>query len=192
MSLLIFPNRKVKWNSKKTPSWNSTVVTLGRGRRKSITNRAYPSWEISVNFTGITQREYEEILGFLCNVGAGAFLWYDHEDHRQINVKVGQGDGQKTDFQLLRYWGGTRNNNLSFAEPVTDVDEDTLRVYVEGQQVTNFKLKEDGIISFNTAPQGLIQADFIYYWRVALDGDVSFEAVYRNFYETGTLKLVSV
>ena len=50
MSLPIFPNRKVKWNSIKTPDFNTTSVVLARGKRKSITNRAYPNWTINVQF----------------------------------------------------------------------------------------------------------------------------------------------
>lgn len=191
MSLLIFPNRKVKWNSKKTPSWESIVVNLGRGRRKSIQNRAYPKWTINVQFTGLKQFEYEAIIGFLCNVGSGAFLWWDHEDNKQTNIIIGQGNSQQTDFQLLRYWGAN-NQELSFSEPVTDIDKDSLRIYVNGYKVTNYTLKENGIVSFNKPPIGLIQADFCYYWRVALDDDIDFNAVYHNFYETGTLKMVSV
>lgn len=188
MSLPVFPSRKVKWNSVKTPDFNTTSVILGRGRRKSITNRAYPKWTIDVQFTGLKQREYEEIIGFLCNVGGGSFLWLDHEDNRQINAVIAQGNGTAKNFQMIRTWGV---NNV-FYEPITDIIPETLRVYVNEQYVNNYTLNENGILTFNAPPTGIIRADFMYYWRVALDDSVDFTAVYRNFYETGSLKFITV
>ena len=58
--------------------------------------------------------------------------------------------------------------------------------------VNNYTLGENGILTFNTPPTGIIRADFMYYWRVALDDSVDFTAVYRNFYETSSLKFITV
>lgn len=186
--LIIFPCSKVKWDSVKTPDFNTSSVYLGRGRRKSITNRYYPKWTIKVQFVGLSQREYEEIISFLCRVAGGAFLWLDHEDYCQYNVKLTAKGTSKTDFQLVRCWG--RFN--TFSEPVTDIVPDSLRVYAGGILVNDYTLKDNGIISFASAPDGQVQADFIYYWRVALDDSIDFSAVYKNLYETGSIKFISV
>ena len=188
MSLPIFPCQKAKWDSVKTPDFDTSSVYLGRGRRKSITNRYYPKWTIKVQFVGLSQREYEEIIGFLCRVAGGAFLWLDHEDNRQMNTIIAQGNGSRSDFQMVRTWG---KNNI-FYEPVQDIIPETLRVYVNNQCVSGYKLNENGILTFNAPPTGVIRADFMYYWRVALDDSIDFSAVYENLYETSSIKFISV
>lgn len=188
MSLEIFPCRKVKWDSTKTPDFETTSVYLGRGRRKSLTNRAYPKWTINVQFTGLNQDEYETIVGFLCKTAGGAFLWQDHEDYRQLNVQIGIADGKTKTFQLVRAWGN------AFYEPVSDIDSASLRIYVDGKFINSgYTLADGGKINFTTPPaKGLIHADFSYYWRVALDDSVDFKTLFYNLYETGSLKLISV
>lgn len=191
MTLPVFPGiYQIKWDSTKTPSWDTTVKRLGRGKRKSITNRAYPDWEINVQFVGLTKAQADEIIGFLGVVCGGAFRWWDLEDNTQQGMIIGIGDGSTTAYQLMRQWGGT-----SFVEPVLDPLADTVKIYAAGTQLTTgWSLAEDGGIQFDTAPAAgtKITADFSYYWRVAIDKDVELKNVFTNLYEFGKMKLVSV
>ncbi len=188
MSLPIFPTLpSMAWDSQKTARWSTKVQNSGSGKRKSLSQWAYPEWEIECSYTCLNPAEIEQAAGFF-NLVRGKFqpfLWKDPEDYKQTKVRIGTGNGVNTDFQLLR--------NLAnlYVEPVKDVVAGTLTVYAEDNQII-VTIGTDGGITTATPPAegAAITASFEYYWRVAFDSD---ELNYTNFwYSYYKLKKITV
>jgi uncharacterized protein (TIGR02217 family) len=185
--MLIFPSDKFAFETTKTMKNDITVHRSGSGRRKSMTCRAYPVYEISLSLVGVTQEEMETLAGFFAAVKGAPFLLRDFEDYAQYGVTLGAGDGVRTAFQLVRSWGGL------FYEPVTDIVDGTLLVYA-GDARADAALLPEGIVQLAQppAPGVVIKADFEYYWRVAVDDDIDWQTVFYNLYKLNNIKLVTV
>ena len=185
--MLTFPSNKFAFETTKTIQNAVIVHRSGRGKRKTMTNRAYPVYEIKVSLVGITQEEMEGLVGFLAAVKGEPFLFRDFEDYAQYGVTIGAGNGVATQFQLVRSWQGL------FYEPIQDVVANTLVVYLNDAKA-KATLLNDGIIRFDSPPGAgaIIKADYEYYWRVAIDGDVDWSTVFYNLYKLNSIKLVTV
>lgn len=189
MTLPICPVLPVKWGSKKKPVWDTVVKKSGSGKRRTMTNQSYPLWEIEVDLVGLDEDQRKEITAFLYSVKGRLepFLWWDYEDHQEIKVSLGIGQGSVTDWQLVRRY------KTVYTEPVTDLVANTLTVYINDVKVTNYSLLSNGIIRFTTPPTGDITASFQYYWRVALDDDdIGWEHAFNNISHVKNFKMVSV
>lgn len=191
MSLPIFPQfPSMAWNSEKAQSWEVTVKKSGSGKRKTITSQAYPNWTLKCSYTALNQQEVEQAAGFFAKVKGQLlpFLWKDMEDYRQTNVRIGTGDGQTTEFQLLRNYAD------EYVEPIYDVVPGTLTVFVDGV-TTAFTLGTDGLVTLNSSPAAgtAVTATFEYYWRVAFDADsITWSNFWYNYYEQKSITLVNV
>lgn len=190
MSLPIFPQFPcMAWDSEKTQSWDVTVKKSGSGKRKTITNQAYPEWTLKCSYTALKQEEVEQAAGFFALVKGqlSPFLWKDPEDYQEENVRIGTGDGTNQNFQLLRNYA-----NLA-VEPIYDVVSGTLKVFADGVEV-GFTLGTDGLVITDIPPEigAIITASFEYYWRLAFDDDgMTWKNFWYNYYELKTITLVS-
>jgi len=191
MSYPIFPNLpSMAWNSKKIQRWNTIVKKAGSGKRKTMTNWAYPEWEIQCSYTCLNDDEIEQVAGFLATVRGQLlpFLWLDPEDYHETKVRIGTGNGTQTEFQLLRNFANM------YVEPVRDIVPGTLTVYVD-DVVTPVDLGTDGRITFAAAPKSgaIITATFKYYWRVAFkDDDLDWDNFWYGYYKLNTFSVVTV
>lgn len=191
MSLPIFPQfPSMAWNSEKTQSWEVTVKKSGSGKRKTMTSQAYPNWNIKCSYTALGQQEVEQAAGFFARVKGELlpFLWKDPEDYRENNVRIGTGNGENREFQLLRNYAD------EYVEPIYDVVPGTLAVFVDGVAV-GFSLDADGLVIITAPPAigAVITATFEYYWRVAFDTDsITWVNFWYNYYQLKTITLVNV
>lgn len=190
MTLAIFPEMPIGWNSTKNIKWDTKVVKSASGKRKAMTTIAYPEIEIESSLVGLTQQQVEAVGGFVCARRGmlEPFLWKDPEEYKVEKLQIGAGTGSKSEYQLFRLFGG-------FKLPVTDIVPNTLTVYLNGTATTAFTLEDGGIIKFSAAPQTgkVITASFEYYWRVAMASDeLASEVLFLDINKISSLRLVTV
>jgi uncharacterized protein (TIGR02217 family) len=190
MSLPVFVSPpSIAWNTTKTQKWDTKVQKYGGGRRKTLSRWSYPEWELSCEYTCLDPSELEYTAGFFASARgrAGAFLWYDLEDHKQTKVRIGTGDGATTGFQLVRNLGGL------FVEPVLDIVSETLMVFIDNI-AAEAVLEENGWVETAAPADGaIVTASFEYYWRVAFaDDEKTWSNFWYNFYNLKSVKLVTV
>ena len=179
MTLSVFPEDIfVAWGSKKTLRWETIVKKSATGLRKTMTNWAYPEFEIECSLVGLTDEQTVRVQGFICSLYGrlSPFLWWDFEDHREEAAAIGTGDGERTNFQLRRLM-------YKFPLPVTDIKADTLAVMADGAATEAYTLLDGGVIRFAEPPADgvAITAAFDYYWRVAFaDDETEFEAQFLD------------
>lgn len=191
MSLPIFPELPtMAWNSQKYERWDTVIKKSGKGKRKTLSRRAYPEWEIRCSYTCLDTAAIKKAAGFFGMVRGAfqEFLWKDPEDYREENVRIGTGDGINREFQLIRNFGEL------YVEPVTDIVVGSLTVYVNGVQV-GAVVGDDGLVTLTVAPTlgAVITATYEYYWRVAFkDDDMSWDNFWYGYYKLNTISVVTV
>lgn len=191
MSLPIFPQlSSMAWNTEKVQTWDVIVKKAGSGKRKAMTNQAYPDWTLKCSYTCLSKQDVERAAGFFGMVKGelSPFLWLDPEDYSETNVRIGTGNGTNKEFQLLRNY-----DNL-YVEPIYDVVPGTLSVFVDGEP-GEYTLAEDGWVLLSEPPAigAIVTATFEYYWRVAFDmNSMTWVNFWYNFYEQKTITLVNV
>lgn len=191
MSLPIFPDLPtMAWNSQKLQCWDTQIQKSGSGKRKSLSRWAFPEWRIECSYTCLSAADIERVAGFFALVRGQhkSFLWKDPEDYKQTKVRIGTGNSVNTDFQLLRNFA-----NL-YVEPVRDVVEGTLTVYVN-EAPAAFVSDSDGVVKLAIPPaQGtIISASFEYYWRVVFDDEeLSWSNFWYNYYKLKKIAVVTV
>ena len=191
MSFPVFPILpSMEWNSKKTQRWNTKVQKTGSGKRKAMTTWSYPEWLIQCSYKALSEKEIERVAGFCAVVRGGLqpFLWLDPEDYQQTNVYLGSGDGEKTEFQLLR------NFDDIYVEPIRDVVLGSLQVFCNGKAVMHELLQNGGInMAAPPAKGARVTASFQYYWRVAFEDDaLEWNNFWYGYYKLNQIKLVTV
>lgn len=190
MTLPIFQSPpSIAWDNTKTQIWDTKIQTYGLGGRKSLSRWSYPKWELECEYTCLDPDELEYMAGFFGYVRGQhqPFLWLDLEDYRQENVRVGVGDGETTDFQLVRNFADL------FVEPIYGTVAETLHVFADDAEVAVLS-EDEGIVKLATAPASgaVLTATFNYYWRVAFDDDeMEWTNFWYEFYKTKTVKLVT-
>ena len=120
MSQAVFPTFPgLKWGSKKTPYWKNRVQEAVSGKEKRAAYWTYPRYKLDLSYEVLragAEAELQQLLGFF-NARKGnfdSFLVSDPDDNAVTAQAFGTGDGARTEFQLLRSYGG-------FIEPVFDV-----------------------------------------------------------------------
>lgn len=191
MALPIFPDLpSMEWNNKKKPNWNVTVKKSGTGKRKSMTTQAYTHWELTMSFRCLDQAQIEKAAGFFSMIKGPLtpFLWKDMDDYKQEKVRIGAGNGENKEFQLLRNLGGY------YVEPILDIIPGTLTVYADNTPIA-VSSETDGWTVLATAPPmgSIVTATFEYYWRVAIAGDCpAWENFWYGFYKLNSFTLETV
>lgn len=175
-----FPNnRKFAWESTKGQKWNTAVQRSASGMARTMTNQFFPAWTITASYPGLTDAEARELQGFvaMCKGSHEPVWWLDPEDYQATNQVLAPISA--TQYQAVMVQGG-------YVEPVEYVDN--LTVYVNGSVVTNYSLN-GGVITFNSAPNGEVTADYRYYWKMMFaDDGINIQRIYKNI-NKATIKL---
>lgn len=187
----IFPTiPNIQFGQKWAEDWSFVKVKRsGSGRRKTLCNRSYPDWKISVKFVGLDDYYIEQIAGFIGQQKGPfeEFLWLDPVYYLQERVRIGTSDGSNKAFQLLR------NFDNRFVIPVTDVMPNSLRVFADATQMT-VSSNTNGLVTLSAAPASgaVVTASFQYYWRVAFDdSEYSWQDIFFNLYNYNQINLVT-
>ena len=143
-------------------------------------------WTIDLQFK--PQEYFDDLQAFFLVVGgqADAFRFKDHKDFIAVGQLIGTGDGNATDFQLVKnYISGPRTYVRNIYKPITtDVLDfegnyltNTVKIYDNGSLKTlTSDYTQDyttGIISFGSAPTSghTITADFQFHYPVRFTSD---------------------
>lgn len=135
------------------PEFNTFIATTFGGNEKRNQNwdRARTRWDIGY---GVQDQEgYSSIIAFFrARRGrARGFLFRDWSDYEVSGHVLGEGDGTKTDFQLVKtYVDAIASVNRSITRPVASTIEIAIDEVV--QDSVDWSLQSKGIIRFMNAP----------------------------------------
>lgn len=115
----VFPSLPgLAWGVKKSPVFKTMTQEALSGRETRTACMMYPVWEYALSYevlrADIYLAEMQQLCGFFLGQRGqyGSWNYVDPDDYQVLNQPIGVGDGTKTQFQLLRSFGG-------FAEPVS-------------------------------------------------------------------------
>lgn len=143
MSNDIFPTlRGLKWDRKRTPIHNTTVLETASGREYRARRMASPRYKYSFTYDFLRDGysgadDLRTLLGFFNRHGGqfDSWLFLDPDDSTATAQVIGVGDSSATTFQLVRTLGG-------FVEPV--YEPATVAVSVDGVPATNVLWQRGG------------------------------------------------
>lgn len=181
MANLFFPidTGLVSWNTKISQTWDVEEVKSASGRRRTLCQQKLPGWTLSVKFPALTYEEQAALLGFYsrCKGNWNSFLYKDYTYCFVRKQQLGKGTDGK--YQCVIPLG----DSVEATEYV-----DNVRVYIDGKRTDNFTV-ENGKISLTT--NGVVTADYEYYWRVCFDKNISISNIFEDVYSVSlTLKVV--
>ncbi len=156
----------LSWGRARAVRWSTTVKRAASGREYRGANWSYPLYEYRLDFELLRQQadvaELEQLVGFI-NLRRGSFdtfLFLDPYDQTAALQTFGTADGTRTQWPLVRTFGG-------YAEPVLGILA-APQVYVAGAlQASGVTVSADGVVTFSTAPAAgaLLAWTGTFYWR---------------------------
>lgn len=163
----------------RSPMWTgSEVVESLSGKETSIAYQANPRWEWELRYDFLrsapSKLELQTLSGFFNQMRGRftPFLFEDVDDKSATDQLIGSGNGARTQYQLVREWGG-------FIEPVlapnaiSGVFLDGVLVSPTDYTVSPYGDDEPGVVTFNAPPANgkAITATFTFYWPVRFADD---------------------
>lgn len=176
MSNLVFPALPgLKWDRQKNPMFSTHIQRATSLREIRLGLSAYPLWDFEMSYDVLREKDgYLELNQvrtlFLEVQGAyDSFLYSDPDDNAVTAQSIGTGDGNTTQFQLVRTLTG--NGGFTFTEPVQNVSG-TAIIYANGVAVAN-SVSSTGLVTCNAAPStgNVITWTGSYYYRVRFKED---------------------
>jgi uncharacterized protein (TIGR02217 family) len=164
------------------PTYSTDVVTMfsGHEQRNSNWKNARGKYNIA---TGVkTEDQWHALISFFrsCKGKASGFRFKDWGDYKVKNQQIGIGDGETTEFQLVKFYtSGATIVTRIINKPVVG----TVKIYLNGQRIGHHNLRgatddysvdyAKGIITFTEAPEMnvIITADFEFDVPVRFDTD---------------------
>lgn len=195
MSNSIFPTLAgLKWDSTRTPSFNTLVHRSASGREIRMALMLYPLWTFSLSYEvlriGGGFSELQTLSSFfMARYGQyDSFLYTDPTDNSVTDQLIGTGDGVTTTFQLVRTWG-------SFVEPVMNGNVLT-NIKVNGLAKTvgtDYTVDASGVVTFAVAPALALPitwtGSYFYRCRFTHD-DAEFTNMMQNLWSAKKMEFV--
>ena len=186
-----FPE-SISFNSSSILEFNTSVITTKNGSEQRNINWNSNKMKFNI-INGIkTKAELDEIIAFFRNVKGKAygFRFKDWSDYQAENQLIGVGDGEKKDFQLIKYY---RTNNNYYIRKITKPVISTIKIFIDGTSTNDVNIDlKTGIISFNEAPltDAVITATFEFDVPVRFDSDML--EITMNTINTGEVKDITL
>ena len=155
---------------KKTPLWHTlTQLPISNRGEVRISTTTYPVWMYEMDLAWMrgdfspsyVSSAFQEILGFYGKVGGMSLDWLfsDDNDNTVTNAVIGYGDGESSEFQLVRQVGGLndiiQNVNGNPIVYVNGVQQQQLGVFV-GSASYPFMFGQENLLlqseEFGTTP----------------------------------------
>jgi uncharacterized protein (TIGR02217 family) len=155
----------LSWGRRRAVRWSTTIKRAVSGREYRAANWSTPVYEYQLDYELLRQQagaaEMEQLLGFI-NLRRGSwdsFLYRDPYDDTATEQIFGVGDGNRTQWQLVRSFGG-------HAEPVLGILQ-TPQIIVGEFAVTGMTVSTEGLVTFATAPAAgeTLSWTGIFHWR---------------------------
>lgn len=148
---VLFPP-KIAYGANGGPEFSTSIaVSLNGFEQRNINwSAGRGRWDIS---TGIkSASDIAEVIAFFrARFGkAYGFLFKDWSDYRATQQKIGEGDGKRTVFQLVKdYRSGSYNYIRTILKPVAG----SIRIFVNTVPTDDFLCDlSTGVITFNSPP----------------------------------------
>lgn len=200
MSDYVFPTFQ-GWSYEKTitPVWNTQIYEHENGLETRIQKWKYPRYTIKIEYnfltddtietTNLDKGEIEKLEGFFNMVGGTAddFLFFDDTENSVENQSFGVGNGQDTEFQLLRahpYW----------VEPVLGIVE-IPEIYIDGELCTEVSVDAYGTVTFDEPPAADTTLTWTgnYYFRVRFtDDELELSRTWQGLWEGISIEMKTV
>ena len=168
-----FPE-SISFNSSTILEFNTTIITAKNG--KEFRNINWNNNKMKFNIiNGIkTKAELNEILKFFRNTKGKAygFRFKDWTDFSVTSQQIGTGDGEKTQFQLIKTY---TTNNTTYTRKITKPVISTIKVFLDNVETNDFSIDlTTGLITFTTAPSNnvIITANFEFDVPVRFNTDI--------------------
>lgn len=196
MSIEPFPSLAgLEYPVMRRPIWRTLSQTAVSGNETRVALWTAPRWQWTLSFNFLrddSNDEFRTLCGFfLARRGAyDSFLFLDPDDCAIQDQPIGIGDGLRTQFQLVRSFGG-------FTEPVlAPVPSFLFALRVGGVlQSGGYSVRPGGVVSFAAAPPSgaAITGSFVYYWPVRFAADeIDFSKFMNRLWEQKKLDLISL
>jgi uncharacterized protein (TIGR02217 family) len=192
MSNALYPTLPgLTWGITKTPIWSTQVQKAVNGRELRAAYFSYPNYKIKLKYEFLrsgAQAELQTLMGFY-NARLGSFdsfLLNDTSDNTVLDQGFGTGNGVKTQFKLVRSYGG-------FSEPIAYVNGAAI-IKSNGTVVSNYTIT-NGVVTFAAAPAvgAVLTWSGGFYYRVRFASDtLDFQQLYRQLWSAGTVDLITV
>lgn len=199
MSNAVFPALKgLGFPVDKEARFSTSEQVAESGRKKGIGHWLYPVWTLTLPFNYLRDgldgyEEMKTLMGFFLSRRGklDSFLFDDPDDHFVTGKQLlGTGDGQTTQFQALRSFGG-------FLEPVKDLKTSPApKVYLNDiLQESGYTIGylNSGLVTFTPAPGAGVTVklgDYGYYWRCHFLEDVmNVSKFLKQVWKTQSLKI---
>ncbi len=205
MSFEVFPVLDgLEYSVKRRAEFKTQVFDAVSGKESRASLRQYPKTKFLLSFEFLVEDEEDqqmvELLSFILrHLGMGkGFLFDDPVDNYVLNRFVGTGNGSRTDWQLMRNFGG-------FIEPVKNInrvvnpeDEADISpyIYLDGVKQTeggDYTVSDEGLLQFVVAPgSGVdIRATFNFYYRVRFTNDgYDIDEIAQGLFESKEIEFV--
>jgi len=144
-----------------SPGFSTNIVTTISGHEKRNSDWADARLEFDVGPGIRSEAELRALIGFFrARRGAAkAFRFRDPYDYSSGDMVadptptdqfLGKGDGQQTDFQLLKHYGEPAGEAQQ--RRITRPDPDSVAIAVDGQPVAGWALGPGGVVMFDSPP----------------------------------------
>lgn len=165
-----------------SPGFSTNIVTTISGHEKRNSDWADARLEFDVGPGVRSEEELRTLVAFFrARRGAAkAFRFRDPYDHSSCEMVgeptpadqfIGKGDGQKTEFQLVKNYGDAAGEPQQ--RQITRPDLDTLQIAVDGQLTGGWSLGPLGMVTFDIPPaeDGDVTAGFLFDVPVRFSSD---------------------
>lgn len=162
----------LSYYAKGGPGFTTELATTYGGREARLAMRGVPLNHYFIKNHRITIKQFTELNNFFhARFGmAYAFKLYDYVDNEVVNQHIANGDGQSISFNLIKTYGDEISQVIRrIFKPISD----TVKIYIDGNVLQNFTLKEEGVIELETplSLDAVLTASFCFYMIVRFAND---------------------
>ncbi|MDX1949583.1 MAG: DUF2460 domain-containing protein [Rickettsiales bacterium] len=138
--------------------FQTEVISFLKGNEKRNSLQQIPIRKFEINFKDISNLQAEKVQWFfIARQGkAYSFRFKDWQDFEAIDQQIGIGDGEKTQFQLIKNYGDEQNY---ITRKITKIFQNSEKIYLDGVlQSSGYNISNDaGLVSFTHPPAVSVQ-----------------------------------
>ena len=192
-----FPD-DISYGSSGGPEFSTEIIKLSGGTEQRRINHVHARNRYNVVYDVKSYHKFSLLLNFFCAHRGKAipFRFKDWSDYKAVNQQIGNGNGELSDFQLLKHYSHGRNSYVrTITKPVTN----TVEIFLDGKQVEHGRdyavNLSSGVVSFGEPPVLNASISATFEFDVFVRFDTDFLPCSLNDYENygcGNIPLVEV